>query len=281
MSDISICTTSFNLIQGRGEEVVKRSIDSINKAIEFYEKAFPDKVFVSIVDDGSTDDTVKFLKDYTKDDKHYIINELAYNRYIGFARNLAASAVKSELLCLFDLDDTMDEDHLVVCRQIIESVDGEGRKVAIGHTQVKVEGAEVHADWLPRLAYTIPITKIIRREAWEFVEGVMDLDIHRKTGCDDQWLMQKLNFFFMPVASNKATVTYYNYPGSFFDRQLPKFKKPPGEYNPSTDDPKDLVDFHNARLMMEQTELEYLKRKLAITDWAKRLKHLVTNFMVA
>ncbi|MGB1307994.1 MAG: glycosyltransferase family 2 protein [Oceanihabitans sp.] len=69
-----------------------------------------------IVDDGSTDTTLKVLHQYAKTDSRFVINSRPANKPKGAnaCRNIGLEMAKGQLVVFFDSDDLMTTDHLMV-----------------------------------------------------------------------------------------------------------------------------------------------------------------------
>jgi hypothetical protein len=179
-----------------------------------------------------------------------------------------------------DSDDEFKKEHIKVCYDMIRTTDSAGRKFGLASTLAYIDPIlRVHPDWIPRISSTIPITKIVRREVWEFIEGFPVNDIYKKTGCEDEDFMKLVCHFFGYIQTkSEQTVEYKNYPGSFFDRQLSKFRKHPNFMEPDKDD-KEKTELHRIRLQTISEKLNYLKNKLVFTEWYNRLEGIVTLYV--
>jgi glycosyltransferase involved in cell wall biosynthesis len=239
------------------------------------------EVYVGCCDDASADATPDYIADYFRGRDWFQLVRNRVNHYIGFSRNVAASQFATDLVCLLDADDEYKEDHLFVCADVMEKGrDPLGKKFLAACTMAEFS-TPVHPDWTPRLSGTIPITKVVHRTAWEFVEGMSMEGAFPKISCEDQFLMQKLSFFFNVVRVANVTVRYWNYPGSFFDRQLHKFTKPATDYDPRTDEPEDLHDLHALRVQVQQFFLNYLSQKFVCLRWKEKLQEYSVRFPYA
>lgn len=95
---ISVILTTFNV-----EKYIKKCIDSI------LSQTFKDYELI-IIDDGSSDDTIKILK------RNYPHLTIIENNHMGVAkcRNLALSKAKGKYVCILDSDDYFEEDMLEI-----------------------------------------------------------------------------------------------------------------------------------------------------------------------
>ncbi|UII22667.1 glycosyltransferase family 2 protein [Fulvivirga ligni] len=65
-----------------------------------------------VTDDGSDDETVQIIKEYTKDDSRIKIFEMLHNSGPAIARNNSISKAKGQLIAFLDSDDTWESDKL-------------------------------------------------------------------------------------------------------------------------------------------------------------------------
>jgi glycosyltransferase involved in cell wall biosynthesis len=278
---ISICIASYNTLSTR-KEGLEACLKGLKKSIRFFNNLHQDvRVVVCWVDDASTDNTLEYVKYFLNKNKiSYQYQRLKVNSHQGYCRNLATKLVASDYIMFCDSDDVYLEEHIKVCYDMINTQDSAGRKFGIASTLAYLSPElRIHPDWIPRISSTIPITKIVRREVWDFIEGFPNSDIYKKTGCEDEDFMKLANYFFGFLITKEAqTVEYCNYPGSFFDRQLPKFRKHPNLAEPDDDD-KAKMELHRIRSLNIDHKLEYLKEKLVFTEWYNKLESLVTLYV--
>lgn len=281
---ISICIPSHNTLS-RGNEVLARTIGSISKAINFLYATRNDiKVIISWVDDASTDETLNEINKLRKQqDKiikdNFFINSINVNRGQAYCRNLAASLYGSDFLCFFDSDDEMLEEHLFVCISMMEQQSQDGKNFAMGQTLIETSEEGIHPFWLKAIGNSVPLTKIIRRDVWEFAEGFDSSYLLRKYSGEDALFYQTVIKFFPYIEINKETVKYWNYPGSYFDKQLLKFQLPPGTYIESEDEPGLPPEVEVLRAKLQFQKIDYLENKVRIFELNKQFGHLVNNFL--
>jgi glycosyltransferase involved in cell wall biosynthesis len=270
MSSILVSLISHNELSKRGEAVLRRALDSLTRAMDHVARHRPGlDVYVGCCDDASSDATPDHIDTYFKGKSWFKLVRNRTNHYIGFTRNVAASQFDTDAICMLDADDEYRETHLLVAAEIMDDVrDNLGRKLLAASTTAELS-TEVHPDWLPRISATVPITKVIRRIAWDFVEGMPMEAIYRTTGCDDQFLVQKLGAFFNVPLFQNVTAKYWNYPGSFFDRQLYRFRRPAAEHNLAQELPVDQVNLHALREQQERAFLDYLRAKRIVGGWQR------------
>ena len=131
-----------------------------------------------------------------------------------------------------DSDDEMGENHLAICYYGMQRLDKNGKKSAVGITKaIFDEQYDIHETWKNNLSYGLPITKVIRYEAWEFIEGFPTQGFFRKYGGEDFHLMLLLNEFFEPIYANEETVKYNIYENSIVGKLLDCYKHPLSEHD--------------------------------------------------
>lgn len=281
METISVCIASYNTLS-RGQEVLERTIASIVNSIKHLYKTRNDvKVTISWVDDASKDDTlneVKRLRNLQEEviKENFFINSIQVNKGQAYCRNLAATLYNSDYICFFDSDDEMYENHFFVCLMLMQALNKEGKKFALGSTYLETNEKDLHPYWLDAISNSSPNTKIIRREVWEFIEGIPTDFIYKKVGEEDVAFKRIVNRFFEIAYSKKVTSKYWNYPGSNLDMQLEKFRTDPKKYVETyTKVPKDLLPI---RTKLLNQKIEYLEQKFKVLNLCDKFNHLATNF---
>jgi len=279
LETICIAIASYNTLSTR-EEGLDSCLEGLNRSIYYFNKLHPDvRVVVSWVDDASTDNTIEYVKDsFINSDIRRRFLRLEKNSHQGYCRNLATKIVDSDYIMFCDSDDVFLEDHIKLCYDLIKTKDSAGRHLAMASTGAYFDPKlRVYPDWKPRISATIPITKIIRRDVWEFLEGFPVNDIYKQTGCEDQDFFQLVQHFFYVGFSRKETVEYKCYPGSFFETQLEKFSKHPNYMTPCKRE-QETANLHRIRRMYQEQRIEFFKHKLMNTDWYTKLEHVITNY---
>jgi hypothetical protein len=272
-NDLLVVLASHNELTTRGEEVLRRMLDSLARALAYLARQRPGvDVYVACCDDASTDATAEYIERsfHGKDWFKLVRNKTTC--LAGFSRNVAAAQFDTELICLLDADDEYKENHLVVCADVMEKVLGPAGKKPLAASTTAELSVAVHPGWVPRISEVLPITKVIRRVAWEFVEGLPMEAMYHHTSGDDQFLVLKLNHFCELVLMPAVTVKYWSYPGSAFDKQLAKFRQDPALFDPQRDDPPHLRELHIQRLQSERAFIDYLEQKLDRMAWREKLQ---------
>ena len=280
METISLCIASCNTLS-RGKEVLERAISSISDSIKYlYSQKNDVKVIISWVDDASTDGTLNEVirlsnlqEDPIKD--NFFINSIQVNKGQAYCRNLAVNLYNSNYICLFDSDDEMYKDHLHVCLNMMSLEDKNGKKYALASTSLETSENDIHPDWISRMSNTAPITKIIRKEVWDFLEGMPESFIFKKIGQEDAVFLLIFQKFFTNIMTSRVTTKYWNYPGSNLDKQLKKFQTDPNNY---------VEDFsicpENMAILRDQfvkQKVEYLEQKLNLLNLHDNFNHLITK----
>jgi glycosyltransferase involved in cell wall biosynthesis len=266
---LAICVASHNTFTQR-RVGLERCVQSINEAVRVFLEAFPTaKVEVAWVDDASTDGTWEYVKEHLE--VPMVGTKLKVCSHQSYARNLAAKLTDATYLLFCDSDDRYFPNHLIECYRAIRQPDLDGKLPGVVVSGVWIDpGLGIHPDWLPRIAHAIPITKIIHRSAWEFVEGFPVHDLYKVTSTEDQDLMTLLGSVFRVIKVGVETVEYCFYPDSYFARQLEKFRMPPDLAQPTPFERKNFV-LHQANHAFLAAKLELLKCKLIHNGWHERL----------
>lgn len=278
--DIAVVVTSHNTLSTREIGLIK-CLNGIKSSHDRFIEEYPDKsIVISWVDDASTDSTVAYITKFFEELAPYItfiVTRLDTNSHQGYCRNLGAKVVNSHYIMFCDSDDRFLDNHILNSYEAIQVKDSAGRSIAAANTNIVIDRKlGVHPHWKPRIAATIPITKIIDRRAFEFIEGFPIHAIHKEVGCEDQDFIHLLNYFFHVIQIQEPSVEYCNYPDSFFDKQLPKFRVHPNKA-PQQIEHRDL---HEVRNLLLQEKLNYLKYKLTLTsNWYTILRDLCVKYL--
>lgn len=276
---ISVCISSYNTLSTR-KEGLDACLEGLKNSIRFFDKLHPEvKVIISWVDDASIDETYHYVDSYFQvTEINTSMLRVKLNSHQGYCRNLASKLIDSDYIMFCDSDDVFKENHIAEAYELIQGKDSAGRLLGMVSTQAEFDKSlGVYPDWKPRISGTIPITKIIRRDIWEFIEGFPTEEVYRKTGCEDQDAFQLIQYFFTVGYGKTPTVKYKCYPGSFFETQLEKFRQHPNYMTPCKRE-QEVANLNRIRRIFLDQKLEYLKHKLMNTDWYSKLEKYVTNY---
>jgi len=90
---VSIITPTFN-----AEKYIQDTLQSVlNQSYQNWE--------MILIDDASTDQTVKIIKDFAEKDARFKLSELSKNSGNGFARNVALEKATGQYIAFLDADD--------------------------------------------------------------------------------------------------------------------------------------------------------------------------------
>jgi glycosyltransferase involved in cell wall biosynthesis len=266
MKTLLIAVTSYNTLSTRGEEALRRAIDSMLKAKSALQQHVKNiTLIISWVDDGSTDQTASWINTYTQGVSDFHLFVLHNNMGTSFARNLAAGQIDSDYIVLFDSDDEMLENHLLTCFELMEYRDRLGFFAGIGSTQLELSQPVLPSISLSRLAWIAAGTKVIRRSVWNFLEGMPSRHIFR-FGNEDTFFAKVAQHFFPFYASRKATMRYWQYAGNTLDN----IAKKDAVYGN-----KEFTTL-SLRQQSEQAHISYLEEKYKIPYWTSQLKEIAT-----
>jgi hypothetical protein len=259
-----VATTSHNNLSNRGAASLCRMIDSVRAARRELERSRQARMIWSWVDDGSTDGTAAWLARRLRPDHGELLTANQTNCYAAVARNMAVARRHSDLVNIFDSDDEMLPNHLVVGYDMLLGQDSAGLRLGTASTLTDfADSGAIDPEWSHRISMVNVNTTFYHRAVWDFVEGMPTLRIYQTVGCEDQDLMAMLQIFFPTGMINIVTARYWRYDGSTFDRQLSKFKRSPdadtGET--ATDSPAARA-FNAAREAHMKYYVQYLKTKL-------------------
>jgi len=174
------------------------------------------------------------------------------------------------------LKDDLLPKNCMICHMLMVATNKDGKKFALGSTSIETSEKDIHPYWLNAMGNSMPNTKIIRREVWEFVEGMPTDFIYRKVGKEDVAFKRIINRFFEFIYYTKVTSKYWNYPGSNFDIQLERFRTDPEKYvEKHTKTPKDLLPIRDQILTRK---IEYLEQKLKVFNLYDKFDELIKSF---
>lgn len=284
MEKILICIPSHNTLS-RGVHVLERTIRSLDEAIKYAKNQYPDlEIFVSWVDDASNDNTpLEVMHIFNMFDiPNSLMTALENKKGPAFCRNLAASLIDSDYITFFDSDDIMHPEHLAELYKIMTLRNEKGLSYGIGMTKLQFDPEiEIHESWFPNVekhtSLYVPFTKIIRREVWEFLEGFPEEHLYNITGSEDHDFAWILLEFFQLGFSEKQTVLYCNYPGSFLDKKRPMFANDVKEYKKHL-----FQNGFNEKLDKKRLELYKKRRKYIMkktkSKYKQNLEKVLKNF---
>jgi hypothetical protein len=124
------------------------------------------------------------------------------------------------------------------------------------------------------MSNTNPITKIIRREVWEFLEGMPTDFLYKKIGGEDCAFINIFSAFFRAYIVNNITTKYWEYPGSCLSGQSEKFKNDPADSDKFPTMPQEKEELRN---FLISKKIQYLQRKAVIFNLFHDFDHLVKH----
>lgn len=288
MEKILIVVPSYNIISTRGEHCLNNSIDSIIKAYAFLQNKFPNvEVNCVWVDDASTDGTyekvVEIINSYEPSIAEIFETFfLAVNKGAAFCRNYAVALKKADYICFLDADDEMLENHLAICYDLINKNNDVGKKAAVGITKALFdEKYNIHESWKEHLCTGFPMTKIIRYDVFNFVEGFPVQEIYRKSGGEDFELIRRIMHFFRPIFCNKSTIKYNIYENSTMGKRLASYEVPIDDYNEYLKkDPVYQKEYNKNKKnknIISKEHLKYLEYKFKKMGFKEKFSDLILN----
>ncbi|WP_338461730.1 glycosyltransferase [Synechococcus elongatus IITB7] len=281
---------------------IERTLQSIEASIQFFQETLPFSslydVEVVIVDDASTDDTVAVAQTCISNKTYFQLVCHRFNRGAGIARNTGVNFSQGEVLFFCDGDDLFLEKHILLGMLALEisldqpqildrlleyagiSLDQEitnyirninGRPlygfVSLG---VKVD-EDILPEWHQRITDSLPINLVVRRSAFQFVEGFPTQSVYQRLRCtEDVALRDCLYRFCNGVQVDVETTQYLRYPGNSLDRQLRKFQSPLAE---ATSLETSNLDDLQLESHLRQAKINLLLNKIKFTE--DSVKHFI------
>jgi tetratricopeptide (TPR) repeat protein len=191
---------------------------------------------VVVVDDGSTDDTGAVVEAFLANRAGWHLIRRPTSSSPSCARNTGARHSRGDLLCFLDGDDLFLPNHLAECCQAL-------RDPAVDYVKTGVRLAHpVHADWRPRIEFSVPINLCVRRRCHDSIGGFPDYLLCRRTEdgllpetdvffkFEDMFYNRLLRELFRGRTLAAQTVEYCRHPGNAYDRQYEKFRRPAGTH---------------------------------------------------
>lgn len=99
------------------------------------------------VNDGSTDNSLKILKEFESKYNNITIINLEQNQGVSNARNEALSIVKGDYVCFVDSDDYIEKDF---CKELLNGFTNEIDLVCGGHVKLNNLGHKI-SPWIPKI----------------------------------------------------------------------------------------------------------------------------------
>lgn len=204
---------------------IVRTLDSVARSIEFHRGLAGIAEFeIIVVDDASTDSTRALVETWAAERNDTRLLSLDRNSGVSRARNVGMADAKAPLIFLLDSDDEFLEPHVFCSLETLTAMPN----IGYSRTQLVLD-AEIHPTWSQLIDMVVPSNLCVRKVCHEFVSGFIEHDALRTYRCEDLFYATTLGRYFAGVAIDMPTVHYTSAPGSAFDRQLPKFRRPMGE----------------------------------------------------
>lgn len=267
MTRLSIIVPMLNL-----SGLARRALLSVDAAIDYLRRSPEGGSYeceVVVVDDGSTDGTRRVIEEHARGRDNYLVLMRDGPSNPGCARNAGVLASRGDLLFFLDGDDVFLKAHLRACILPLEHVPG------VDYVKTGVALSDpVHPGWRGRIAGSLVQNLCVRRRCHEQVGGFPDLHLFRRHGegfdhvldvagmYEDVFYNQVIGSLFGGWAVPDETVVYHRRPGNSFDRQYPKFLRPPGEHPGEADeDERSRIEICEALARIEIRRLRRLIRR--------------------
>lgn len=200
---------------------VGRALDSVVACINLYRAETREadaKLHISVVDDGSSDDTLAIVRDWAArhPDQSLCLIVHGVNRGAGAARNSGASASMGPLLWFLDADDYFFERHiLVTARALGEHPSADFIRTGIMFDQID---DQVTPGWRAASEGTYPCNLCIRRTAHEETGGFPDELPFRPAMAEDVGYARIVMAKFQGLTTATKTVFYSMSLGNVLDK---------------------------------------------------------------
>lgn len=264
----------YNL-EEKGTKIIEATLTSIDKSLEYFQQNHPQAnkfaYEVVIVDDASQDNTETVIKNLIKNKPEYRYFKHRENKGLAATRNTGVKNSTGKAIFFCDDDDLFLPEHIFTCITTLNQtlppesqpmVRIPGNYPAAVKTEVKIKD-KLHPYWYKSVVDVLALNTCIRREAHNFIEEFPEDEVFRLStyGNEDYAYSKWLTTFFNVVWLKTQTVEYLRYPNNHFDKQLPRFQKPPGEYQEkiSDQDKKYLAQIENIIAKRTQSLREKLQ----------------------
>jgi uncharacterized protein (TIGR03032 family) len=188
VDSFSVIIPVYN-IETKGKQIIFKTLKSVEESINYFLNHFPDaQTFnyeIILVDDCSTDNTIKILQDYIQDKTYYKIIAHKENKKPAIARNTGIKNSTGKAIFFCDDDDLYLVEHIYICLQLINQQFPEQKTPlmpipnyypAAVKTGVRLKDP-VHSYWKQTITNSLVLNLCIRREAHEFMEGFSENEV--------------------------------------------------------------------------------------------------------
>lgn len=263
---LAIVVPLFNVLETRGGKVLETTLQSIETSLGYFNQNYPQARAVTseivVVDDGSTDQTFDWMREYSQDKPTYQLFKLGKSLGAGGARNRGVRLSQAKAIFFCDGDDLFFTEHIllgmsVINRPVPESLSAKPEYIGFVRSGMHTKDF-IHPDWQVRIENSSPLNLCVRREIHECVGGFPEGEFFRKYGGEDFIYSSLLNTFATQARISRKTVEYIRYPGSHFDQQLYKFQAPFGAVSTASS-PEDAMN-QNKMLRVLEERLEALRQ---------------------
>jgi hypothetical protein len=208
-----------------GARWIEDTVRALFESVEYHLRRAPDdELSISIVDDGSTDETPEILRSLQGSAPCPFLLELrAVNEGRASARNDAIGKTRSALILFDDQDDEYLPEHIHVCLGLMKDNPG----ASFAKTGVLLEDS-IHPHWYCVVTTALLQNMCVRREAHELIGGLVEDPAVDAFGNDDAIHSELLHRMFASVTTFRPTVRHRRHANSAYERQYePKWRWAP------------------------------------------------------
>lgn len=256
------------------QATVVRALDSVVACIAHYraETGEPEaKVHISIVDDGSKDDTLAAIRGWSAryPDQSLSLTVHGNNRGAGAARNAGAAAAMGPLLWFLDADDYFLDHHFLVTAQALRD-HPDAAFVRTGMIFDRIDD-RVTPGWRAASEGSYPCNLCIRREAHEKTGGFPDEPPFRPAMAEDVGYARVIMARFSGLTTPNKTVFYSMSPGNVLDKMRADMTSTPGV---PTDPYRDIQPRYRAAEILMRRRIYAARRESARAEEQTELARL-------
>jgi tetratricopeptide (TPR) repeat protein len=261
------------------QATIERALDSVMACIAHYREETGEaeaKVHISIVDDGSKDDTLATIRGWSAryPEQSLALTVHGIGRGAGAARNAGAAAAKGPLLWFLDADDYFLEHHFLVTARVLRD-HPDAAFVRTGMMFDRIDD-QVTPGWRAASEGSYPCNLCIRREAHEKTGGFPDEPPFCPAMAEDVGYSRVIQARFPGLTTPSKTVFYSMSPGNVLDKMREEMTSTPGV---STDPGRDIPPRFRAAEILMRRRIYAVRREAALAQEQTELARLCASLV--